>query len=195
MPYAHGNIHRFFIDGFPLDEEGLSDVRKVEVTIEFGCGPYFAGFNPAVIRRIVPDKTGIVSIFRTRRDILKKSGLVVLDGKMVMSITFPDEIIGDIAPGEQGICGNFLAHGFSICGQTFVLLTIHLVPALEGTVELHRIRMDEHITDGGQTGYGTASVLIPAAETLPGLLSRAFCPVRDSRIASHSTQGCRSGNG
>jgi hypothetical protein len=26
-----------------------------------------------------------------------------------MSITFPDEIIGDIAPGEQGICGNFFA--------------------------------------------------------------------------------------
>ena len=70
-----------------------------------------------------------------------------------------------------------VAHGFSIYGQALVLAPIHLVPTLEGTVEMDRVHTNEHITDGGQTGYGVMSVLISAAETLPGFLSKAFCPI------------------
>ena len=33
-----------------FDEEGLPDVGKVEVVVEFGCGPDFTGFNSAIIR-------------------------------------------------------------------------------------------------------------------------------------------------
>ena len=29
----------FFICGLPLDEKSLSDMRKVQITVEFGCGP------------------------------------------------------------------------------------------------------------------------------------------------------------
>jgi hypothetical protein len=40
---------------------------------------------------------------------LKKSGLVVFDGEVVMSVTLPDQIVGDLALGQQGIGGNFFA--------------------------------------------------------------------------------------
>jgi hypothetical protein len=40
---------------------------------------------------------------------LKKTGLVVFDGEVVMSFTLPDQIVGDLALGQQGIGGNFFA--------------------------------------------------------------------------------------
>jgi len=104
-----GGFAGFFICGLALDNESLSDVREVEIVVEFGCGPYFSDFNPAVIRGIILDEIGIVSIFKIKCDILKKSGLVVLDGKVVMSMAIPNQIVSDIALGEQGICGNFFA--------------------------------------------------------------------------------------
>ena len=53
----------FFICGLPLDEKSLSDVRKVQIAVEFGCGPDFADFDPAVIRRAAMDKIGVLPIF------------------------------------------------------------------------------------------------------------------------------------
>jgi hypothetical protein len=40
---------------------------------------------------------------------LKKTGLVVFDGEVVMSFTLPNQIVGDLALGQQGIGGNILA--------------------------------------------------------------------------------------
>jgi len=40
---------------------------------------------------------------------LKKTGLVVFDGEVVMRFTFPDQIVGDIALGQEGIGGNIFA--------------------------------------------------------------------------------------
>jgi hypothetical protein len=39
---------------------------------------------------------------------LKKTGLVVFDGEVVMSFTLPDQIVGDLALGQEGIGGNIL---------------------------------------------------------------------------------------
>jgi hypothetical protein len=54
----------FFICGLPLDEKGLSDVRKVQIAVEFGCGPDCADFDPAVIRRVTMDKIGVLPVFK-----------------------------------------------------------------------------------------------------------------------------------
>jgi len=54
----------FFICGLPLDEKSLSDVRKVQIAVEFGCGPDCADFDPAVIRRVAMDKIGVLPIFK-----------------------------------------------------------------------------------------------------------------------------------
>jgi len=104
-----GILSAFFIGGLPLDEESLSNVRKVEIVVEFVCDPYFASFDPAVIRGIALDKIRILPIFEIERDVFKKTGLVVLDGEVVMSVTIPNQIIGNFSLGQQSICGNFLA--------------------------------------------------------------------------------------
>jgi len=54
----------FFICGLPLDKKSLSDVRKVQIAIKFGCGPDFAYFDPAVIRRVVMYKIGVLPVFK-----------------------------------------------------------------------------------------------------------------------------------
>ena len=40
---------------------------------------------------------------------MKKTGLVVFDGEVVMSFTLADQIVGDLALGQQGIGGNLFA--------------------------------------------------------------------------------------
>ena len=86
--------------GLPLNDKSLSDVRKVKIVIEFGCGPDFADFDSAVIRRVVKDKIGILTIFKIQCDVLKKSGLVVFDGEVVMSVSLSDQIVGYFALGQ-----------------------------------------------------------------------------------------------
>jgi len=36
-------------------------------------------------------------------NVFEKPGSVVLDGEVVMSVTIPDQIVGDIALGQEGI--------------------------------------------------------------------------------------------
>ena len=54
----------FFICGLPLDKKSLSDVRKVQIAVEFGCGPDLSDFDPAMIRWITMDKIGILSVMK-----------------------------------------------------------------------------------------------------------------------------------
>ncbi len=88
-----------------------------------------------------------------------------------------------------------VTHCFPINGQTFVLLTIGFVPASQCTVEMDGLHADQYITDDGQARYDVAFLLVSAAETLSGLLSKAFGPIRDGQVTAHSTQGCAGGNG
>jgi hypothetical protein len=61
--YAIGDFTGFFAGFFicelSLDDKCLPNVRKAQIAVEFGCGPDFTDFNPAVIRRITEDKIGI----------------------------------------------------------------------------------------------------------------------------------------
>ena len=54
----------FFVGGLSLDDESLSDVRKVEIGVEFGCGPDFADFDAAVIRGVAVDKIGVFAVLK-----------------------------------------------------------------------------------------------------------------------------------
>ena len=92
-----GIFATFFISSLSLDQESLSHMREIEISVEFGCGPYFTDFDPAVIGRIALNKVGILAVFKKKRDVLKKSRLVVFYGEVIMSVTFLDQIIGDFA--------------------------------------------------------------------------------------------------
>jgi len=54
----------FFIGGLALDDKSLSDVRKVQIAVKFGCGPDFADFDAAVIRRVAKDKVRLLAVFK-----------------------------------------------------------------------------------------------------------------------------------
>ena len=99
----------FFICGFSLDDKGLSDVRKVQIAVEIGCGPNFTDFDTAVIRRVIVDKIGVSPVIKIERNVLKKTGLIVFDSKMVMGLTFFDQIIGNATLGQKGVGGNIFA--------------------------------------------------------------------------------------
>ena len=59
-----GVFTAFFICGLPLDEKSLSDVRKVQIAVEFGCGPDFTDFDPAMIRWVTMEKIGGLPVFK-----------------------------------------------------------------------------------------------------------------------------------
>lgn len=58
-----GVLAAFFIGGFALDDKSLADVRKIQVTVEFGGGPDFTDFDAAVIRWVAMDKIGGLAVF------------------------------------------------------------------------------------------------------------------------------------
>jgi hypothetical protein len=58
-------------------------------------------------------------------NVLKKSGLVVFDGEVVVGVTFPDHIVGNFALSQEGIGGDILALNINgikqgDCGLDFV---------------------------------------------------------------------------
>ena len=59
-----GVLTGFFICGFALDDKSLSDVRKVQIAVEFSCSPDSADFDSAVIRRVALDTIGILPVFK-----------------------------------------------------------------------------------------------------------------------------------
>jgi hypothetical protein len=85
-----GVFTAFFICGLSLDDKSLPDVRKVQISVEFGCGPDFSDFDPAVVRGLAICKIGLLAVFKVKRYVLKKSGLVVFDGEVIMSVALLD---------------------------------------------------------------------------------------------------------
>ena len=83
-----------------------------------------------------------------------------------------------------------VAHGLAVNGETFVLLTIEFIPALQGAVEVHRIDADKDIADDVLARDDAATVFVAAAEALPGLGAKALGPVRDSPVSTHPTEDC-----
>ena len=64
-----------------MDEESLSDVREGEIVIKLSCSPYFADFDPAVIRGIAAEKIRFLSVFKIKGDVLKSPGCLFLTVK------------------------------------------------------------------------------------------------------------------
>ena len=59
-----GVFTAFFICELALDDKSLSEVRKVQIAVEFGCGPDFADFDAAVIRRVAEDKVRLLGVLK-----------------------------------------------------------------------------------------------------------------------------------
>ena len=97
-----------FVDGVAFDDKGLTEVRKVEIAIEFGGGPDLAGFDAAVIGRRVLDEGGLLAILEVQSDVAFEGGLVTLDGEVVMGGTLGHQVLGQLALGQQGVGADVL---------------------------------------------------------------------------------------
>jgi len=82
---------------FSLDHENLLHVGEIEIVVEFGSGPDFSSFDPAVIRGIESNKIRIFSVLEIQFDIFKECGLVAFDRKVIMGLTLQAQIIGELA--------------------------------------------------------------------------------------------------
>jgi hypothetical protein len=88
-----------FVCGLALNDKSLPNARKIQIAVEFGCGPDFADFDSAVVRGVAKDKIGVPPVFEKKGNVLKNSGLVVFHGEVVMSVSLFDQIDGDITLG------------------------------------------------------------------------------------------------
>ena len=101
-----GVVTGFLLRELSLHEKCLSDMGKIQIVIEFGGGPDFSDFDPAVIRGITSNEIRLPAILEIQFDIFKDAGLIAFDGEVVMSLALPAYIIGELSLGEQGICGD-----------------------------------------------------------------------------------------
>lgn len=107
-----GYFSGFFVNRFPFDGERLADVREVQIGVQFGCDPDFAGVDATVIAGGRFNEVRCASILEEEFDGFKESGLVAFDGEVIMGLSFND-VIADVALGQQGVGGD----GFALDGN------------------------------------------------------------------------------
>lgn len=79
-------------------------------------------------------------------------------------------------------------HGLAVNGQAFVLLTMELVPALQGAIKVFGIDADENIADDREARRLVAFVAIPAFESTSGLLAEVVCPFPNGLVSAHTAE-------
>ena len=97
-----------FFQGMPFDDERLSYLGEVEVTVQFGCRPDLPELDAPVIRGIIRDEVRFPPVFEKELDILMERWLILLDGEVVVGLA-PDDVLGDLPLGEKGIGGDIFA--------------------------------------------------------------------------------------
>ena len=100
-----GAFPGFFHDAVTFHDEGLTDMREVQVVIQFGGGPDLSDFDSPMVGWGILDELGFLTILEEEGDILKESFLVSFDGEMIMGLTLSDEVVGKEAVNEEGIGG------------------------------------------------------------------------------------------
>ena len=103
-----GTLAGFLIHGLAFDDKGLTDMREVEVAVEFGGCPDAAGFDAAVVGRGEFDEVGLLASLEVQGDVLFEGGLVGFDGEVVMGGTLDHQVLSQLALGQQRVGGNLL---------------------------------------------------------------------------------------
>lgn len=60
----------FLLRYFSLDAEYLSDMRKLEIVVQFGSRPDFPDFDSAVFGRRASNEIGFLAVFEVKGDIV-----------------------------------------------------------------------------------------------------------------------------
>lgn len=59
-----------------------------------------------MIGGIGQDKIRVFTVVKKQCDVLKKAGLVVFDGEVVMGVAFLDQVVSKVTLSQKGIGGN-----------------------------------------------------------------------------------------
>ncbi len=94
-----------FLEGFPLDQKHLADMREVEVAIERRAAPDTAGFDAAMLGWRTLDEVGGAPRREMHGDVRCQRRLVALDREVVMRLPL-DQVACQWALGQQGIAAQ-----------------------------------------------------------------------------------------
>lgn len=94
---------RFFVRDVPFNDKSLSDVGEIKIIVQIGGCPYLSDFDSAMIRGRALGVIRFSAILKQQGKVFQKTGLIALDGKMVMRLTLKHQIIGNRALGQERI--------------------------------------------------------------------------------------------
>lgn len=100
-----GTLPGLFVDRLTFNDEGLTDMREVEIGVEGRGGPDFSGLDPSVIA-VDGDGVGCWPVLEEEGEILQQRGLIGFDGKVIVGLSLHHQIVGECALGQQGIGGD-----------------------------------------------------------------------------------------
>ena len=98
-----------FVRAVPLDDERLTHMRKIQITVQFRGRPDLARFDASVVRRGMLDKMRLAAIPEIELQGFQKTGLISFHREIVVGLALPDQISSKFALGQQGIGREVLA--------------------------------------------------------------------------------------
>ena len=101
-----GGLTGFFLNRGPFDGEDLADMGEIHITVEFGAGPDFTGFDAAVVGRIVGDTVGVTSVLEKQSDVVKERNLIGFDCEVVVGVALSNQVVGEFSLREKRIGGD-----------------------------------------------------------------------------------------
>jgi hypothetical protein len=103
------SLASLFVDELAFDGKGLSNEGKVKVVVEFGGDPDLSDFDSSMVRGRVLNEIGLFAVLEPQCDVFENTALVSFDGEMIMGMTLRDQVLGNLALGQQSIGGHILA--------------------------------------------------------------------------------------
>lgn len=94
----------FLVHRLPLDDERLTDPRKVEIVVEFAGGPDATSFD-AAMALIDGGQFRRASFPKEEFNVIQQAGLIPLNRKQIMRPA-SEQVFRELALREQGVGGN-----------------------------------------------------------------------------------------
>jgi hypothetical protein len=135
-----GGVAGFFVEPLPFDDKCLTDMGKVQVGVEFGGGPDFPRFNPAMIRRVNGHILGFLTIGKKHLQIVKEYRLIAFGREMIVSLPGADQVFSEPTLGQERVGGDCF------------VLNINSIQERDGRSDLVRA-LCFVITSRGQSSY------------------------------------------
>jgi len=106
-----GSLAGLLLRTVPFNDVGLAQVRKVEVAIEFRGGPDLPRFGASVVGGRMLHEVRLAPLPEVELQVFQNAELVPFNGEIVMRLSLPNQIVGQLALRQQGIATDILFFG------------------------------------------------------------------------------------